>query len=503
VRLSLTLLFGLGGAACVAPVAFVCDDDAPLCAIQQVIDDHRSLARGIRVERVSIYQGLEVDLMRDRASLEPDLSIVAGRDAWVRVFVEPVEGFRERVILARVRFERDGETVAAAAGELWVRGASTHGQLESTINVQIPGTMIPAGTLDWSVELLEASDEVREPGQAVGVYPGAGTARFSVVDAGAGFKVHLVPIVWNADGSGRAPQVGESALDHFRDEIGRVFPTSQVLFDVGDPFPWDQSVDTGTGWSSLLSEMAALRRERNIPGDVYIYGVFDPGPNYAGAILGLSMVAMIPEHEVGRSSIGISRGVGHGGDTMAHELGHAAGRAHAPCGGASGPDPDFPYPQARIGRWGLHAQWEMLLDPQEHADFMSYCGPKWVSDYNWELLLERQLEINVFYGLAQTARVRREPWRMVWAHEDKTMVDGGVFASPKPPVGDERWVRVEVDGREVELRGVWTPFPHVDGGVWHLPWAHEGAPTRIRVEDEPWVAVDRRAPRPRSRHPDE
>jgi len=75
-----------------------------------------------------------------------------------------------------------------------------------------------------------------------------------------------------------------------------------------------------------------------------------------------------------------------GTHVMAHELGHNMGRTHAPCGGPSGTDPSYPYPGGQIGTWGMDVA-ALLLKAPTLTDLMSYCGPNWISDYNWTAML--------------------------------------------------------------------------------------------------------------------
>jgi hypothetical protein len=72
---------------------------------------------------------------------------------------------------------------------------------------------------------------------------------------------------------------------------------------------------------------------------------------------------------------------------MAHELGHNMSRQHAPCGGAGGPDPSYPYPGGQIGIWGLDVAALVLKSPTGYLDLMGYCSPDWVSDYNWSAMI--------------------------------------------------------------------------------------------------------------------
>ena len=77
--------------------------------------------------------------------------------------------------------------------------------------------------------------------------------------------------------------------------------------------------------------------------------------------------------------------------TVAHELGHNMGLRHAPCGGAGGPDPSFPYPNGAIGAWGYDFG-RGLLVPVTRKDHMSYCDPTWTSDYHFTNALRHRLD---------------------------------------------------------------------------------------------------------------
>ena len=76
---------------------------------------------------------------------------------------------------------------------------------------------------------------------------------------------------------------------------------------------------------------------------------------------------------------------------IAHELGHNMSLAHAPCGGAGGPDPSYPYSDGSIGAWGYHFQDAGKLVRPSTPDLMSYCGPKWISDYHFTNALRFRL----------------------------------------------------------------------------------------------------------------
>ncbi len=87
----------------------------------------------------------------------------------------------------------------------------------------------------------------------------------------------------------------------------------------------------------------------------------------------------------------------------AHELGHAYGRPHAPCCGATLPNPPpppFPYLGADtcdIGLDDVHVGFDIGsgtafgpdADAGDWRDLMSYCDFQWVSDYTYEELMKQ------------------------------------------------------------------------------------------------------------------
>ncbi len=80
-------------------------------------------------------------------------------------------------------------------------------------------------------------------------------------------------------------------------------------------------------------------------------------------------------------------------ETLTHELGHNLNLPHAPCGGASGADPQYPYANAQLGGpgryiWGFLASANTFVDPRrtDVHDLMSYCNGNTFSDYNYRAL---------------------------------------------------------------------------------------------------------------------
>src|SRR5215210_5256744 len=125
-------------------------------------------------------------------------------------------------------------------------------------------------------------------------------------------------------------------------------------------------------WVALNTAVQAVRVADGNRTDVLYYGLMANG---------IPMGPIIGCNSGGVSTSSIGDGV-----TMAHELGHACGRPHSPCGTPG--DPAYPAyepydpagtPTASTGEYGLDISSGAIKPPSTFKDFMSYCGPRWVS----------------------------------------------------------------------------------------------------------------------------
>ncbi len=84
-----------------------------------------------------------------------------------------------------------------------------------------------------------------------------------------------------------------------------------------------------------------------------------------------------------------------GGMTLAQELAHnyngvfGSRWLHVNCGNPDGINTAYPYPTNSIGPndpnqyYGWDSISRQVIGPTQAKDYMSYCGPTWMSDYNW------------------------------------------------------------------------------------------------------------------------
>jgi hypothetical protein len=253
-------------------------------------------------------------------------------------------------------------------------------------------------------------------------------------------KVVLVPVRYDADGTGRLPDLSQGQLQRYQDILMAYYPTASVALSVRDAVSTDISLRADTGWSSLLDAVRELRVNDGALGDVYYYGLVSPAASFSiycrsACTAGLSYLA-----EVRSPSRQVGLGVGFSGvvsaDTLVHEMGHQHGRMHAPCGAAAGVDGAFPHPDGGIGTWGFDFRSMQLQSPMMRKDLMGYCTPQWISDYSYAALANRR---NAISGAAAAG----PPERLVRARGFRALLVGP---------GGTRWGRPVAAGEEIAGR---------------------------------------------------
>jgi hypothetical protein len=300
--------------------------------------------------------------------------------------------------------------------------------------------------------------------------------------------VLIVPIAYNADGSGRLPDTSAAQLQILSDWMYRIYPVDQIELVVDEP--WDLSyaiAPNGSGWGDLLYDMTDIRQSRNVPNDTYIYGMFRPAEGIGqfcggGCVAGLSWRADNPNDEWARASIGLGfSGEGTAG-TMIHEIGHAHGRSHANCQ-VQDSDPNYPHSEGRLGVWGWDPINQVLMSPDDNRDMMGYCSPRWVSDYTWSALLERVNWVNS--SAEWVATQPHLPWRVVGIGVDGVRSIRGTIQVSGTPSGEAVPVEwLDASGTVVSTQqGRMRFFQDVPGGALLVPEAPEGA-TSLRVDGE-------------------
>lgn len=148
----------------------------------------------------------------------------------------------------------------------------------------------------------------------------------------------------------------------------------------------------GTGWGSCVDELQAKHiADGSVATLRYYYGVVNPNLDY-----GIGVKHVIGIGQLGKpTALGWDRFFSFDPEpsaetVFAHELGHNFNLMHVACDGEAGTDPNYPIPGGNIDVLGTDVTGPTLKNPLQFKDVMSYCGPKWVSAYNYRMVLSNR-----------------------------------------------------------------------------------------------------------------
>jgi hypothetical protein len=353
---------------------------------------------GLHIQGVEVTQAVQYYRasahLTDPADRQPDNSVtlIAGKPAWVRVYVRA--GFR-RSAIANVTgtvevFRRQhgflytslGTLAAQPPGSVTAESAPAYaterGTLTSTLNFIVPADMM-CGHLRLRVHVSAPGWE--DETQVHLDVTLRQTLRLAGIMVGYNGPSSTAPNAPNLTLA--APTVADLQTTSAWTLL--TFPVrSAATYRSAGTVTWSLPLTDAPScsgcctpnWVALNTAVQAQRTADGNRTDVLYYGLMANG------------IPMGPI--VGCNTGGVSTGGNGAGVTMAHELGHACGLPHAPCGTPG--DPNYPAyepydpagtPQASIGEYGLDISNGNILSPAMFKDMMAYCGPRWISLYNY------------------------------------------------------------------------------------------------------------------------
>lgn len=352
-------------------------------------------AHGIVISQVAMYQGVKRVLMQNGAPAESSVPLVPGRDALVRIFYTADANYNGLPVQAELHIDGFEPLVQEIPV---LSGSSTDDVLTSSVNFLVPGDHV-GPSFTYQVKLLQTD---AGGGNPTATYP---IGNFDSVPTGmpSTLRLILAPFQYNADGSGRLPDLGPEMVEAYRQRFMQMYPVSNVEIAVREITSWNKVIDpTGAGWEDVMYRIYDMRAQDGATDDTYYYGLFNPASSlgsfcgYSGCILGLTFVVpQLPTETM--PDLRFAAGLGFPDvtfDTAIHEIGHAHARNHVNCSppfqqAPQGIDPAYPHAGDEIGAWGWDLFTNTLINPTSHSDFMGYCEDNWVSDYTYAALFTR------------------------------------------------------------------------------------------------------------------
>ena len=300
--------------------------------------------------------------------------LVAGERALLRVFPLGSDKADLTIPEVRVRFLVNDEEIFLANMPSRVLATPTYsepGNLASSSNIEIPGSVVRPG-----LELvIEVFSDVESDSATASSAQGSTNSRLPIeVHELPDFDLTLIPFVWeHSDDDSIVDVVNAMAAnpqDHeMFEETRTLLPIARLNVTAHEPVT-----------SSSNDGFVLLRQTRLIKaiegGTGYYMGMMS---SVRGGLLGVAGLS-------GRESFSVPRS-----DTIAHEFGHNFSLLHAPCGGPGRLDRSFPYADGTLGSWGYTFRDGGALVRPSTPDLMSYCRPKWISDYHFTNALRYRL----------------------------------------------------------------------------------------------------------------
>lgn len=301
--------------------------------------------------------------------------LIASRDALVRVFVKAA-GTNTLAPDVRVRVYNGAtllQTSTISATSSGVPTSISEGSMSASWNV-----LIPAANMTTGLRVLadvDPNNTLGESDRTDNIWPSNGTPATITTVTAPTLTVKFVPVL----AGGLTGNVTDANKDQFLTTTRRMLPVNQVNASVRATYTSSvtalQSDNANGGWTTILSELNALRSADGAPSTTHYYGVVKV--SYFSGVAGYGYIP-------GRAALGWDY-LPTGDGIAAHELGHNFSRPHTPCG-VSG-DASYPYAGGTTGAWGWNSSTNALIAPTA-TDVMGYCSNVWISDWTWGKMVD-------------------------------------------------------------------------------------------------------------------
>jgi len=457
------------------------------------VSQEKALAAGLSITDILVYQSISVPIVRNRAEVaNRNAPVIAGKDALLRVMVTPLSGWQPRMVVGTLELHDSNGLIISYDAKLTVTAASKEETLGSSFNFDIPGFLVKSD-LEFKVTIREFDGRTYSGDDTAAEWPPSGTSKVQPRSSNGNLKLTIIPYRYN----GRVPDTSEAHLQVFRDKFTS-YPTPGVEITVHPVVDHSGTFTSGgNGWNQLLTKTCNLRGTEGADPNEYYYGLIVPANSaYAfcsdGCVAGLAPLARQANDSSSRCGIGLGfKESDLAAETAIHEIGHAMGREHAPCGlGQQSSDRNYPYSNAALGVWGWEAPKRALKHPSNVKDMMSYCSPIWISDYTYKAIFDRVSFVNSS-ALVKLPEGFPERWRSIVIEADGSVLWGETTKLDSVPSGTPTTVQLlDEAGKQVgEATGYFYGTDHLPGGWVVVPEEKLAGAKAVRLEGKAALAL--------------
>ena len=263
-----------------------------------------------------------------------------------------------------------GSPLTAENGAITARTNPNRDLATDLLHFRLPATWL-SGEVQVYAE-IDPQNRVSEGNESNNRFPATGFQTLNFLPENR-LQVVIVPIrlIW-PDETVAEPSVAQ--IYNTLEPLRQTYPIADLKLALHAPIDYRPALQNELAasgdWNAMITAVRKLRVAEKPAAHVLYFGIIANGVKspYAG-------VGYMP----GKVAVGTALLE----TTAWHEIGHNAGRQHVACErAASDTDANFPYPNGLLGNTGWNYVTNQLL-PANHRDFMSYCYPRWISDYTY------------------------------------------------------------------------------------------------------------------------
>lgn len=429
------------------------------------------LAADIALTSVQLNQGVVTGFVDDGAVLaenQRNADVIAGRPTLLRGFWELAPGFSPRELEGRILVDNGG-TVEAFSDVRLVDGPPETSLLDGGFLWELPADVLqPESTIAF---------EIVEPDGVGGVGPegGARVPAEGFADVGVAAGDHVLSLVVVPLGYGNlTPDLSAANKATLEAALYDQNPATVLDIEYHPVVDYPYAVNNGSQLGDILGFLGNLKQQEGAGPEVYYAGVINVGCFVVGCgNAGTTGIAYIPGANEFSSLQRVSANVWYQAEsssqTVVHETGHNQGLNHVACpfASSSNTDPAYPYQGGEIGGWGWGGSTGEIAGSDSY-DYMSYCGPSWVSDWTWNKVENRIATLSSWAGQGPAPEGGGFLLGHRYADGSETWFElGGAAPLPEANAATAGSVTFVVDGEAVASRPAVSGLLSEGQGEWY------------------------------------